>query len=464
MLQLQEWALLPTLVTGFGSAVLYVIMLGLTFTFLMTYIKRMINIAFLIMISPLITVTYAIDKMADGKSQALNTWLKEFVYSILIQPFHCILFLIFVSTSYGLITGGDAFGNFGALVFSIMCITFMTKAEGILRKIFAFDAKAGTTMSNIASAALIGAGVGQVTNMLKGQGNNKGSLKGKDLKGLMPDAPTTAPSATPGPAQAGNSQQSGGTQQGGNSGGGAGGNAGGNTPQSVQLPRPESATDKAKRYGKKYMDVSLKGAGAVFATALGASNGTSLREALTFGVGGYAATGAAKSKIGNISRNKAIRDNEKVFEKAYQIYQNDLLKEFGSQEGILEASKKLLKQANLGEIRNPAVREYAKYLQGLNNTYAYTGDSKSAKSTLDQLKYTQGISNGGYVSSGKSEDKVIINGETYALTNGNKAVENAIKDIKGVKTIKGKKPTKGTTSSGGDVTDIDKIVDDIKNT
>ena len=61
---------------GVGSAIAYLMLVGMTFIFLLSYLKRMITIAFLIIISPLVTVTYSIDKMGDSKSQALNTWLK----------------------------------------------------------------------------------------------------------------------------------------------------------------------------------------------------------------------------------------------------------------------------------------------------------------------------------------------------------------------------------------------------
>ena len=54
-----------------------------TLGLVISYINRMIKIAFLIIISPLISITYSIDKIGDGKSQALDTWLKEFVYTVL---------------------------------------------------------------------------------------------------------------------------------------------------------------------------------------------------------------------------------------------------------------------------------------------------------------------------------------------------------------------------------------------
>ena len=56
-------------------------------------------IGFLIVISPLITITYSIDKAGDGKAQAFSIWFNELVTNILIQPLHAIIYLIFVVTA-----------------------------------------------------------------------------------------------------------------------------------------------------------------------------------------------------------------------------------------------------------------------------------------------------------------------------------------------------------------------------
>ena len=44
--------------------------------------KRSIKMAFLTLMAPLVTLTYAIDKMGDGKAQAFNSWLKELLENI----------------------------------------------------------------------------------------------------------------------------------------------------------------------------------------------------------------------------------------------------------------------------------------------------------------------------------------------------------------------------------------------
>lgn len=141
-------------VEGLFAAAVYLIMVGQIFSFFLLYMKRMITVGFLIMIAPLITVTYAIDKMGDGKAQALNAWLKELVYNILIQPFHCVLFLAFFNAVAEIIAG-DIF-SIGAYIFAIVIMKFMKKAEDILRKIFHFEASSMSSISesgqNIANA------------------------------------------------------------------------------------------------------------------------------------------------------------------------------------------------------------------------------------------------------------------------------------------------------------------------
>lgn len=67
--------------------------------FLFMYMKRTLIVAFLIMIAPLITITYPIDKAGDGRAQAFNKWLSEFLMNVLIQPLHAIIYLVFMFTA-----------------------------------------------------------------------------------------------------------------------------------------------------------------------------------------------------------------------------------------------------------------------------------------------------------------------------------------------------------------------------
>ena len=122
-------------IEGLGATVVFFLFVFQTFSILFSYINRMIRVAFLIVISPLITITYSIDKMGDGKAQALNEWLKEFVTSILIQPFHCVIYMVFVSTAMDLLANDADTGTsqWASAVVAILCMMFINDAEKIVR-------------------------------------------------------------------------------------------------------------------------------------------------------------------------------------------------------------------------------------------------------------------------------------------------------------------------------------------
>ena len=166
-------------IAGWPEVIIYVMLTVATVAFLITYVKRVVTLGFLIVISPLITVTYSIDKIGDGKSQALNTWLKEFMYTVLIQPFHCVIYIVFVQTSL------EAFYGVGeglvSSVLAIASILFMMKAEGIIKKIFGISAESmGDTMKMGTLA------IGMATGFFKGLKGDTGEeipeMKGNKTK------------------------------------------------------------------------------------------------------------------------------------------------------------------------------------------------------------------------------------------------------------------------------------------
>lgn len=139
----------PLATLGWGATLVYCAFVGISLAFLVQYIKRMVTIGFLILISPIITVTYSMDRIGDNKSQALDAWLKEFVYNILVQPFHCLIYLVFASTAVQLLDQK----TIGTSILAIVCFLFIMHAEGIIRKIFGFD-KASTLGTTMAAGAV----------------------------------------------------------------------------------------------------------------------------------------------------------------------------------------------------------------------------------------------------------------------------------------------------------------------
>lgn len=66
-------------IDGMTGGIVYVLLIAMIFMFLFNYIKRMLTVAFLVVIAPIITVTYSIDKMGDRKISSLK-YMVERIY------------------------------------------------------------------------------------------------------------------------------------------------------------------------------------------------------------------------------------------------------------------------------------------------------------------------------------------------------------------------------------------------
>lgn len=156
--------------TSFGSVILYSILTVLTFVFLIIYIKRMITISFLICVAPLITVTYPIDKAGDNKSQILNSWLKEFITDVLIQFFHCVIYVVLVQSSFNnMLSSGSL--NFGAMFVSIVMTCCIFYVEGVVKKLFGLDKGGATFLKTLAMGGILSK-VGSNLKVIRGSKND----------------------------------------------------------------------------------------------------------------------------------------------------------------------------------------------------------------------------------------------------------------------------------------------------
>ena len=80
-------------------SIIYWCLLFSEIKFFWLYAKRLLMMGLLITVSPLIIITYSIDKAGDGRAQVFSSWMKEFVVNALIQPLHALIYLIFVLTA-----------------------------------------------------------------------------------------------------------------------------------------------------------------------------------------------------------------------------------------------------------------------------------------------------------------------------------------------------------------------------
>lgn len=378
--RLLEVAFSPMLVRGVGATILYVMLVAMTFLFLIVYIKRLITISFLAIISPLITVTYAIDKAGDGKAQALNKWLKEFIFNVLIQPFHCIIYLVFLDNIFSIINNTAIFNkngitmlstggalHFGKIVVALIILGFIYKAEDIVKAIFGFQA------NNLSSAAMLGAmavsKVGKVKNMATTYAGIKdASGKAKKVKNV--DTPNELPSQA-----ANNNVQKPTTNN----------NTGANTQPSSQKTTGKFANSM---FGKTIAGVAKWGAGKtgrkIATRALGAAIGYGLTGEYGGAIAGDKTATGIKKKADEMRLASRVKEKKERALDAYQDYkENHGL----SSEEMIEKSKELL-NTDINDITDAEERNLAQHLQGYKETQKILGieeDDKASSAVMKEL-------------------------------------------------------------------------------
>ena len=156
-----------------GYNIIYIVLVIYTVMFCFTYLKRLIYLAFLTIIAPLVAITYPIDKLNDGQAQAFNMWLKEYIFNLLIQPMHLILYTVLIGSAM-------EFASINIL-YVVVALGFLVPAEKLLRRFFGFEkAQTPGAFGGVAGAALMMSGL----NKLMHPKSAKPSLGsgGKDTK------------------------------------------------------------------------------------------------------------------------------------------------------------------------------------------------------------------------------------------------------------------------------------------
>lgn len=107
---------------------MYIMFVYFQLKFAVKYLYRVINVYFLMIIGPIVTMVFSIDKVKDGKAQSFENWLKELMVNIFIQPIHAILYVIFI------VSAGEI-----AKVAPLLAIFFfagISRGEKIVKDIF----------------------------------------------------------------------------------------------------------------------------------------------------------------------------------------------------------------------------------------------------------------------------------------------------------------------------------------
>lgn len=146
-----------------GYTILYIGLTGYAIYFTIVYLKRLLMLAFFTMISPLVALTYPIDKVKDGKAQAFNYWFKEYMFYALLQPMHMVLYTVLVSSAIQIAADN--------LLYAIVALAFIVPAEKILKQMFGIKGQTESSIAGFAGGAI----AAQTFNSLKHLGQGKGS-------------------------------------------------------------------------------------------------------------------------------------------------------------------------------------------------------------------------------------------------------------------------------------------------
>lgn len=120
------WGYVPNLI-------LYYMVVYFQLKFFVIYANRMLEMSFLTIISPIVTITYSIDKVGDNRSQAFSALLKTIILKVFIQLIHVITYIIFIMSA-GVIAQK-------APLLAVLFFSALSRAEKIVRNVFNFKGK-----------------------------------------------------------------------------------------------------------------------------------------------------------------------------------------------------------------------------------------------------------------------------------------------------------------------------------
>lgn len=110
---------------------MYLVMTFYQIKFFLMYITRMLSMGFLIIISPLITITYSATKTKisgkGGKAGMFDKWFKEYTVNAFLQPLHAGIYMVFMISAYEIFTV--------APLLAVLFFMALSRAEKIVKNI-----------------------------------------------------------------------------------------------------------------------------------------------------------------------------------------------------------------------------------------------------------------------------------------------------------------------------------------
>lgn len=127
-------ALLSTKAT---TQIIMIIMLGyviwLTVVFAIAYFKRLVWVVVLVVFAPVFSVMYAFGQQTK---QIYSKWIREFCTTVLIQPFHMIIYSVLVAIPMNVTDASFGNSNLFNFLYALIAISMIRPAEKYMRDMF----------------------------------------------------------------------------------------------------------------------------------------------------------------------------------------------------------------------------------------------------------------------------------------------------------------------------------------
>jgi len=153
--------------TGWSATIIYMVLVYFLIRFVILYAKRLFTIAVLTVIAPIMGLLYSIDK----KKYRIGDWAREYIYNVLIQFVHVVVYTSIVAVAYDFTRTATFRGG----VIALVALGFVLIAEGMVKKIFGFN-KASSSGSLLNSTIQGMAAYGVTKSIIDKTQKHKGTV------------------------------------------------------------------------------------------------------------------------------------------------------------------------------------------------------------------------------------------------------------------------------------------------
>lgn len=116
------------------GTVMYLVLVYYMIKFLFIYVKRYVVLNILTLMAPVMVLKYTFESAGTGKkSNAISSWLSDYVFNVLIQLIHAMLYCSFMLIALKMSSESVA-----GFVIALVIMHFISKADKTLMKIFNF--------------------------------------------------------------------------------------------------------------------------------------------------------------------------------------------------------------------------------------------------------------------------------------------------------------------------------------